>query len=133
MTTRPQPSDWGAFEDVRETERRAREEHASHVENLRAAIALSDGILLLEGAAGFRQFQATIEDLLRHRTSELLSVRDDRSAAVLQGRCQELRAILSLMASTRANREALANALKTAEDRFREIERSLKPLPTGTA
>jgi hypothetical protein len=133
MTTGKTIEDWGGFEDVRVTERRAREEHAAHMANLRSAIALADGILVLENAAGFRQFVATLEDCLRHRTSELLSARDDRTTAVLQGRCQELRAILALMASTRANREALAIAMKEAEDRLRETERSLKPQPTGTA
>lgn len=128
--TRPTVKDWaGSFEDVREQERRIREEHANYLANMRAAIGLCDGILALENSAGFRQFQATLEDMLRHRTTELLSAREDRPAAVMQGRCQELRAILSLVTSTRSNREALATALKEAEDRFREIEATFKPTP----
>jgi hypothetical protein len=126
------PQEWGdaGFEDVREQERRARQDHADFVTKMRQAIAMCDGIIQLETSGGFKHVQSTLADMLQHRTTELLSAREDRSAAVLQGRCQELKAILSLMANTRGNREALANALKAGEDRFRELERGFKPQPS---
>lgn len=129
----PDPKDWAGtgFEDVREQERRMRQEHADYVANIQHAISLCEGILQLETSGGFRQFQETLAGMLQHRTTELLSARDDRTTAVLQGRCQELKAILSLMRETRSNKEALANAIKEAEDRFRQLEQGFKPLPPG--
>lgn len=130
--TRPGPMDWGGgFEDVRETERKARQSHADYVKDRQQAIALVDGILQLETSGGFRQFQTTLRDMLDSRTTELLSVREDRAAAVLQGRCQELRLILSLMQQARERRQALAKDVAEAEDRFRELERSFKPIQQG--
>jgi hypothetical protein len=126
---RPGPQDWAAFEDVRETERRQRQEHADFVANLKVAISLCDGILQGENSSAVKAIFSSIGGMLEHRTTELLSAREDRQAAVLQGRCQELRAIMSLVSNARQNREALANAIKEAEDRFREIERSFKPTP----
>lgn len=127
---RPNAQDWaGGFEDVREVERRTRQEHADFIANMQAAIQLCDAVLQGENSSAHKAIFATLEDMLKHRTTELLSAREDRPAAVLQGRCQELRAILSLMSNARQNREALAKAVKEAEDRFREIERSFKPTP----
>lgn len=120
--------DWsGPFEDVREVERRTRRERDDLIRDLKAAIALCDGILMLQNSQGFRHLTTTLEDMLKHRTAELLSAREDRTATVLQGRCLELRAILSVTTATAANREALAQQLAEAEDRYRELERSFKP------
>jgi hypothetical protein len=129
MTTRPQPKDWGEFQDTRAMEAQARIEHGDRLANLKHSVSLCDGILQLEASAGFKHLQQTLTDMLEHRTRELLSVREDRAAAVLQGRCQELRVILSLMAQARGNREALAKAITDEEDRFSELERHFKPIP----
>jgi hypothetical protein len=115
------------FQDVREQEAEAREQHARYQEGIRIAIALADGLLQLEATAGWKHLQKTFTDLLEFRTRALLSARDDRSAAVLQGQCMELKSVLSMMANARGNRDALAHAAKEEEDRFLDLERSFKP------
>lgn len=117
------------FPDIREQERLAREQHAAFCANLRAAISIADGLLQIQTSGGYKHLQQAFEDMLKHRTSALLSAREDREAAVLQGRCAELRAILALVVSTQENKQALARSLKDAEDSFRELERTFKPLP----
>jgi hypothetical protein len=130
--TRPGPQEWGGgFEDVREIEQRVRRKHAEEVANLKQTIALVDGILQLETSSGFKQFTQTLRDMLDARTTDLLSAREDREAAVLQGRCQELRVILFLMVNAHSRRQALANQVAGLEDAFRELERSFKPIPQG--
>lgn len=121
------------FGDVRELEAQRRQAAVLRIESIRASVALCDGILQLENSAGFKQFQATLKDMLEARLRDLLSVRDDRAAAVLQGGCQELKSILGLMASARQRRETLANGLQDAEDQLRELERSFKPTPKGSS
>lgn len=126
---RGEPKDWteAGFEDVRDQERRARQEQADFVANMRQAIALCDGVIQLEASGGFKLFQQTLADMLEHRTKELLSAREDRAAAVMQGRCQELRAVLAVTREARGNREALAKLLADSEDRWIERERSFRP------
>lgn len=120
------------FEDVREVEAKARQDHADYCKGLKQAIALCDGLLQLESSGGFRAFHETLSDMLLHRTAELLSARDDRAAAMLQGRCLELKQILTLMRETRTHREALANALTTKEHQWVDIERGFKPQGTNS-
>lgn len=131
---RPQAGSWAAsgFEDVRELEARARQEHEDYCQGLRQAIALADGILQLETSGGFRAFKETLTDMLQHRTTELLSVRDDRRAAVLQGCCVELRSILALMSETRGRREALAKRLAEKEASWVDTERGFRPQGTNS-
>jgi hypothetical protein len=117
-------SQW-TFPDVREQEKQLRSATISRIEHLRAALALADRLLALESASGYRALQEALTDMLLHRTSELLSARDDRSAAVLTGQCRELKSILALMAQTKSNRQALANELAVEENALRDLERSL--------
>lgn len=114
--------DWGSWPDVREQERLERDRHRERTDALRAAIALADRLLAIGRGDGYAALQRALEDMLRHRTETLFSVRVDRDAAVLQGRCQELRAVLSLMRDTQANRDALAKELEECENAFRERE-----------
>ena len=123
--------DWGQWEDVREQERQARDAHAALITNIRVAISIADGLLQITTSGGYKHLQTAFEDMLKHRTTELLSARDDRSATLLQGRCQELKAILSLVTATKENRQVLARTLEEEENRFRDLERSFKPLPAG--
>jgi len=115
------------FQDVREQEAEAREQHARYQQGIKLAVDLADGLLQLETSAGWKHLLRTFTDLLEFRTRALLSARDDRAAAVLQGQCLELKSILTMMSNARGNRDALAHAAKEEEDRFLDLERSFKP------
>ena len=118
------------FQDVREQEHDAREQHVRYQHGIRMAMDLADGLLQLETHAGWKHLQKTFTDLLEFRTRALLSAREDRAAAVLQGQCMELKSILTMMANARGNRDALAQAAAEEEDRFRDLESTFKPQPT---
>jgi hypothetical protein len=115
------------FKDVREVEREAREAHESRVGNITAAIAVADSLISIGSGQGYNALRKSIQDLLEWRTRELLSVRDDRAGAVLQGRCLELKGMLSLLENTRANRDTLALALQNEEDVFLEASKNFRP------
>lgn len=115
------------FQDVREAERLARQQHESKVKNLKDAMRLGDAIVQLEHNSTFQQFQRILGDMLEHRTKELLLAVNEVEVFKLQGRCLELRAILALVSDARNNLMALANLLEQEEDQFVEVSRNFKP------
>lgn len=115
------------FQDVREAERLARQQHESKVKNLKDAMRLGDAIVQLEHNSTFQQFQRILGDMLEHRTKELLLATNEVEVFKLQGRCLELRAILALVSDARNNLMALANLLEQEEDQFAEVSRNFKP------
>lgn len=117
------------FRDVRDVEREARQMHRERVAHLRAAIALADGVIQLEGSSGYQSLHKSLQDMLEHRTAEMLTCRNDHDTNVAKGRCLELRAILSLVSNTRNNRNHLAVELALEEDRFAELSANFKPEP----
>lgn len=121
------------FTDVREIERSARMQHRDRMASYDAAIAIADGLLQLEGSGGYRYLQKALEDMHDQRVHELVSSTSDRQATLLQGRCQELKAILALVRQTRENRDQLAQARSAEENRFRSIEQNFRPEPKDPA
>lgn len=115
------------FQDVREVERLARQQHESKVKNLKDAMRLGDAIVQLEHNSTFQQFQRILGDMLEHRTKELLLATNEVEVFKLQGRCLELREILALVSDARNNLMALANLLEQEEDQFAEVSRNFKP------
>lgn len=120
--------DEDVFEDVRETERKQLEHVRNNVSLLKAAIRIADGLASLESAPGHTLLRQALEDMLSHRNSELLMATTDRSAAVAQGRCLELRSILTIVSDAKKKREALAIELEIAENTLRDLEKKRKPL-----
>ena len=85
----------------------------SQINNLTGAVNLAKKILALKGNAGWLEFVKAVGDLRVYRRQELeLSSSTDADLRILQGRCRELGAILSLMTETEANTEVLAGRLK---------------------
>jgi hypothetical protein len=117
------------FGDVRKYEDQVRRIHAEKVQTLRTAIALADGIIALENQPGYVHLRKALEDMLAHRTERLMLAKSDRDTAVAQGACLELRSILSLVRSTKENRERLAKELEIEETSYRELESTFKPVP----
>ncbi len=98
---------------------------------LKAALAAADGVASMQSSSSFQTYQDALRVMLQQRTSALLSAREDREAAVLQGRCIELRTIIDLVSQSQANRPLLAIDLSRAEDRVRELERKINNQPPG--
>lgn len=115
------------FRDVREVEREARQAHEATIGNIKTAIAVADALLSMGSGQAYSALHKSISDMRDWRTRELLSVRTDREAAVLQGRCLELEGMLSLLKNASANREALALALQNEETSFSEASKHFRP------
>lgn len=119
------------FGDVRQHEAEQLRQAIAQRDMLKAALAAADGVASMQSSSSFQTYQEALRTMLQQRTSALLSVREDREAAVLQGRCLELRAILDLITQSQANRPLLAIDLSRAEDRIRELERKTNNQPPG--
>jgi hypothetical protein len=85
----------------------------AEINNLKGAIALADKILTLKGNAGWLEFVKAVEDCRAYRRQELeLSAASNDDLRILQGRCRELGAIMSLMTQTETNTQTLSGRLK---------------------
>lgn len=112
-------------------ERRAEElgQLRSKLRDRKSAVAVADRLLALEGQAGYREFVTELERRRDARVHELVTTTSsDSYLRVLQGRCQELGALISLMRNLRENREALATEVSRLEDELDAVDRqSPKP------
>lgn len=123
MQEQPDP----VFERVGDVERNARRVHAERMQHYRSAIAIADSLLQLEGSGAYQALHKALKDMLEYRTNELFLTKNEHDSAVAKGRCLELRAILSLVISTRSNRDILAQQMRIEEDRFLEQSKNFKP------
>lgn len=123
------PSEDPAFPDVRETERQVLEAADRRIATLKAAIAMTDGVLQMAGSAGFKLFSQALHDMRDTRMKELFSARNDRDANILTGRVLEIEAVINVVDRHVSTRETLARELQGAEDAKRLIERRIPPAP----
>lgn len=109
-----QPQD--GFWDERLRERLVVEQLDAKINNLKGAVNLASKILALKGNAGWQEFVKAVEDCRAWRRQELeLSSGADSELRILQGRCRELGAIVSLMTQTEVNTKALSTQLSSLE------------------
>ena len=125
------PSD--SFWDEKAQERIVVQKLDSEINNLRGAVGLAEKILALKGNAGWQEFVKAIEDYRAFRRQELeLCAGTDAELRILQGRCRELGAIVSLMTQTETNTEVLATRLKgLQEERALYVKDDGKVQPRG--
>lgn len=125
------PSD--DFWSQKAQEKSYRDQLDSQISNLKGAVNLASKILALKGNAGWSEFQKAIEDCRAYRRVELeLSTGTDAELRILQGRCRELGAILSLMTETEKNTETLATRLRgLTEEREAFVRPDGKVQPRG--
>lgn len=101
------------FWDEKAQEAKLRRNFDNEINNLEGAVNLASKILALKGNAGWQEFLKALEDCRFYRRQELeLSSGTDGELRILQGRCREIGAILSLMTQTEKNTEILANRLQ---------------------
>ena len=101
------------FWDEKAQERAAVNRLDSEINNLKGAISLAEKIVALKGGPGWLEFVKAVEDCRVYRRQELeLSQGSDADLRILQGRCRELGAIVSLMTQTEANTQTLAVRLQ---------------------
>lgn len=119
------------FWDEKAQERSAIRRMDAEINNIKSAVSMGEKILALKGNAGWQDFVQAVEDARAYRRQELeLSSEKDSDLRIIQGRCRELGAILSLMTQTEENTKALAGRLKSLiseRDRFVRPDGKLKP------
>ena len=102
--------------DEKASEEIARRTLDAKINNLTGAVNLAKKILAIKGNAGWQEFVKAVEDCRVWRRQELeLSTGTDAELRILQGRCRELGAILSLMVETEANTQTLVDRLQGLE------------------
>lgn len=84
--------------------------------NLRSAMALAEKMMALKASPGWEPFVKTIEDCRSYRQQELVMATTDTEMRILQGRCKELSAIISLMKHTEQNMKVLADRLEGIQE-----------------
>lgn len=105
-----------SFWDEKAQERLAIKQMDARINNLRGAIGLAEKILALKGNAGWQQFVKALEDCRAYRRQELeLSEGTDAELRILQGRCRELGAVMSLLTQTETNTKTLVDRLQSLE------------------
>jgi hypothetical protein len=121
------------FWDEKAQERLAVGRLDAEINNLRGAVGLAEKILMLKGSGGWTDFVKAVEDCRAYRRQELeLSAGTDSDLRILQGRCRELGAIVSLMTQTETNTEVLASRLKgLVEERALFVKEDGKVQPRG--
>lgn len=122
-----------SFWDEKAQERAVVNRLDAEINNLRSATTLAEKILALKGNAGWQEFVKAIEGCRAHRRVELeLSSGSDAELRILQGRCRELGAILSLMTQTEQNTEVLSVRLHgLEEERALYVKEDGKVKPKG--
>jgi len=97
------------------------------INNLKGTINLAKRIIALKGNAGWDDFVKAVQDCRIYRRQELeLSSGSNSELHILQGRCRELGAIMSLMTQTEDNTRTLVGRLESLEK-----ERALFVKPDG--
>lgn len=121
------------FWDATAQERAVVDSIDAQINNIRGATTLAEKILALKGNAGWQEFVKAVEDCRAFRRQELeLSSAGDAELRILQGRCRELGAILSLMTQTEKNTEALSARLQDLEkERALFVKEDGKVIPKG--
>ncbi len=109
---RPSDDTWNQKEQERQVIKRLDTE----IGNMQGAIALAERMTALKRAPGWESFVKAIEDCRTYRRQELeLAIGTDAEVRILQGRCRELGAILSLMNQTEKNTQVLASRLESLQ------------------
>ena len=119
--------------DVKAQERMAVSKIDAEINNLRGAVGLAEKILALKGNAGWLEFVKAIEDCRAYRRQELeLSAGTNDELRIMQGRCRELGAIVSLMTHTEDSTKLLASRLDgLVEERALFVKDDGKVKPKG--
>lgn len=108
------PSD--DFWNQKEQERQIIKRLDTEANTLKSAIATAERITAIKSAPGWDAFVKAIEGMRDYRRSELeLAAGDDAAVRILQGRCRELAAILSLMHQTEKNTQVLVSRLESLD------------------
>ncbi len=125
------PSD--DFFNQKEQERKIIARIDTEATNLQSAITLAERLVVLKASPGWKPFVQAIEDMRAYRRQELeFSTGSDSELRILQGRCKELGAILSLMNRTDQNKEVLASRLLHLEaERAAYVREDGKVVPQG--
>lgn len=126
---RPQDDFWDEKEQERKVVRRLEAES----DNLKSAIALAERMTVLKASPGWIPFVKAVEDCRAYRRVELeLSVGTTAELRILQGRCRELGAILSLMNQTENNTGVLVSRLEILEaEKATYVRDDGKVIPKG--
>lgn len=108
------PSD--DFWNQKEQERQIVKKLETEAHNLKSAINLAERMVVLKASPGWAPFVKAIEDMRAYRRTELeLAAGNTADVRILQGRCRELGAILSLMNQTEQNTQVLVSRLEGLE------------------
>ncbi len=105
------------FDDVRTQEADFIKTFNSKIDELQRVIGLADRIISLRGAPGWQEFVDRVEEI-RSRTRRDMEKCGDSNAEIriLQGRCQALGSMLSIMKDAENSRKALAVQVKSHQD-----------------
>jgi len=127
------PSD--DFWNQKEQERAIIKRLDTEAGNLKGAITLAERMVVLKASPGWAPFVKAIEDMRAYRRVELeLAIGDSAEVHVLQGRCRELGAILSLMNQTEQNTQVLVSRLEGLEaEKATYVREDGKVQPKGVA
>lgn len=125
------PSD--DFYDVKEQERKVIARIDTESANLQSAIILAERMVVIKASPGWAPFVKAVEDMRAYRRVELeLSAGTTAELRILQGRCKELGAILSLMNQTEQNKEVLTSRLLHLEaEKAAYVREDGKVVPIG--
>lgn len=125
------PSD--DFWDQKEQERQVIKRLETESNNLRSAIATAERMTAIKRAPGWGAFVKAIEGMRDYRRTELeLAAGDNAAVRILQGRCRELGAILSLMHETEQNTQVLVSRLEGLEaEKATYVRKDGKVQPKG--
>jgi hypothetical protein len=125
------PSD--NFWDQKDQERLLIKKIDNEANNLRSAITTAERITAIKSAPGWDAFVKAIEGMRDYRRIELeLAAGDTASVRILQGRCRELAAILSLMHQTENNTQVLVSRLESLDaEKASYVREDGKVIPVG--
>ena len=112
--------------DVREQERRKRQQLQDLIADRRSAIGVIDRSLQVSQQPGWSEFLASLE----HRRGLLLRELEGENRAskvkILQGRSRELAAMLSLTKHATQNKQALAIEIEGLQNELRQLDQLSK-------
>ncbi len=116
----------GPFEDVREQEQDFIRAQKDRIDQTQRAIGLPDRVTSLKGSPGWQEFVAQVEGIRSQTRRDMEKCPSDSGdkIRILQGRCQALGSMLSIMKTTENNRKALAVQLKEHQD---ILEKHVRP------
>ena len=112
--------------DVREQERRQRQQLEDLIADRRSAIGVIDRSLQVSQQPGWQEFLASIEHRRGLLLRELEGENRSSKVKILQGRSRELAAILALTKHATQNKQALAMEVEGLQNALRQFEQISK-------